>query len=69
METTTQTALSLLLTGLGFEAMAREVLTENDTDRLRKYAAIVVKNSPPATKDRARALLDKLTYGAGVVLR
>lgn len=41
-----QDALSELLAALGFEAMAREVKTEEDLERLRRYARIIVKQSP-----------------------
>jgi hypothetical protein len=43
---TTQDALSALLASLGFEAMAREVKSEQDNERLSRYSRIVVKNSP-----------------------
>jgi len=41
-----QDALSELLAALGFDAMAREVKTEEDLQRLRYYARIIVKQSP-----------------------
>lgn len=46
MNPTIQDAMSELLGAMGFEAMAREVKTEQELDRLRKYAAIIVKQSP-----------------------
>jgi len=43
---TTQDALSALLASLGFDTMAREVKSEQDNERLSRYARVVVKNSP-----------------------
>lgn len=47
---TKQQAISELLAALGFEAMARDVLNENDAERLSRYARIVIKNSPQAVR-------------------
>lgn len=49
--------LSELLNALGFSGMANDVLQENDITRLRKYAIVVVKNSPQAYK---MTILNKL---------
>lgn len=43
---TIQDALSALLLALGFEAMAKGVLTETDRDRMMRYARVVLKNAP-----------------------
>jgi hypothetical protein len=43
---TIQGAMAEVLAALGFEAMAREVRTEHDPDRLRRYARVCVKNAP-----------------------
>jgi len=45
-----QDALSELLAALGFERMATDVKTEDDLARLRTYARIIVKNSPPTAQ-------------------
>lgn len=45
---TIQDAMSELLDAMGFETMAHEVKTEQDLERLRRYARIIVKQSPPA---------------------
>lgn len=50
MAATTQTALSALLNALGFEAMARDVLTETDSGNLARYARIIIKQSPQAAR-------------------
>lgn len=50
MSTNTNTALSALLLALGFNAMANEVLTETDRDRLIRYARVIIKNSPEAQR-------------------
>ena len=42
--------MSQLLAALGFDAMAREVKTEQDTERLSRYARVIVKQSPQAQK-------------------
>jgi Ni2+-binding GTPase involved in maturation of urease and hydrogenase len=47
---TIQDALSELLDALGFAAMAADVITETDQERLRKYARIIVKQSPQSHK-------------------
>lgn len=41
-----QQALSELLSALGFRKMAEDVLDEREESRLRRYAAVVLKNSP-----------------------
>lgn len=46
MEPRIQDAMSALLSALGFDAMARDVKTEEDLERLRHYARIIVKQSP-----------------------
>ena len=48
--TTTNNVLSALLLALGFNAMANEVLTETDRDRLIRYARVIIKNSPEAQR-------------------
>jgi len=47
---TIQDAMSELLAALGFDAMAREVKAEQDVERLRQYARIIVKQSKPEFK-------------------
>ncbi len=47
---TIQDAMSALLLALGFDAMAREVKTETEHDRLARYARIIVKQSPAAQR-------------------
>ena len=44
---TIQDMLHELLDSLGFDAMARDVLTETDKPRLQRYARIIVRNSKP----------------------
>lgn len=56
------TALSDLLLALGFVQMARDVKTETATDRLAKYARVIVKNAPAAKRDN----LIKLFRSAGL---
>jgi hypothetical protein len=50
------TAMSELLKALGFEAMAKEVIGETDGERLRRYARVIIRNSPQANKARLLAL-------------
>ena len=45
-----QDAMSELLGAIGFEAMAREVKTEEELSRLQQYARIIVKNAPVENK-------------------
>lgn len=45
-------AMSQLLKALGFDAMAKEVVSENDRARLTKYAAVIIKNSPKESRPR-----------------
>ena len=52
MNSTIQDAMSELLGSLGFDAMARDVRTEQDVERLRQYARIIVKQSPQEHKMR-----------------
>jgi len=47
---TVQDAMSELLLALGFDAMAREVKTETEHDRLCRYARIIVKQSPESKR-------------------
>jgi hypothetical protein len=56
MQPTINTAMSEMLNALGFEAMAREVLAEDDVDRLRKYARVIIKNSPEPIARKAANL-------------
>lgn len=49
-----QNALSEWLLSLGFHQMAVDVEKENDFDRLRKYARIILKNAPPQYKQVIR---------------
>lgn len=56
-EVTAQQAMSLLLTALGFDAMAAGVATETNPQRLAKYAKVIVKNSKPDMKPRVLATL------------
>jgi hypothetical protein len=46
------TGMSALLKALGFDTMAKEVIGETDTERLTKYARVIVKNSPEANRPR-----------------
>jgi hypothetical protein len=67
MNTTTRTindALSALLLALGFQTMAQQVKTERDTERLSKYARVIVRNMP-ADK---RAQTSRLLSAAGLQL-
>jgi hypothetical protein len=43
-------ALSALLASLGFERMAEDVRTEDDPDRLDRYARIILRQAPVATR-------------------
>lgn len=45
-------AMSAMLKALGFEAMAKEIIGESDTERLTKYARVIIKNSPEASRHR-----------------
>ena len=45
-------AMSAILKSLGFEAMAKQVVGETDSERLTKYARVIVKNSPASVRDR-----------------
>ena len=47
---TIQEATSAVLKSLGFDAMASGVLTENDGERLSKYARVIIRNSPQSKK-------------------
>lgn len=47
---TVQSAMSALLAALGFDAMASDVLTETDRNRLARYARIIVKQSPQSKR-------------------
>jgi hypothetical protein len=60
MNTTTRTindALSALLLALGFQAMAQQVKTERDTERLSKYARVIVRNMPADKRAQTSRLL------------
>lgn len=46
------TGMSALLKALGFDAMAKDVIGETDTERLTKYARVIVKNSPAEKRQR-----------------
>lgn len=57
-------ALSVLLASLGFEAMASGALTEQDPERLRRYARVIIKQSPTQElKDRAVSLFREMRLG------
>ena len=45
-------AMSAILKSLGFEAMAKQVIGETNSERLTKYARVIVKNSPPSARSR-----------------
>jgi len=47
--------LRSFLDALGFAAMARDVVSETDIDRIRHYARVVLKNSPVERKEAIRA--------------
>jgi len=47
---TIQTALSELLTALGFTQMAADVVSETDHQRLQRYARVIVKATPEAQR-------------------
>lgn len=53
-----QDALSALLKALGFEQMAADVTTEEDDERIQRYARVIVKNTPVPHRQDVR---DKLT--------
>jgi hypothetical protein len=55
--------MAALLEALGFTAMAKDVLTETDPDRLRRYARIIIKQSP---KDKQHVLATKF-YALNVI--
>jgi hypothetical protein len=60
MNTTTRTindALSALLLALGFQTMAQQVKTERDTERLSKYARVIVRNMPADKRAQTSRLL------------
>lgn len=40
-----QKAMSEVLAALGFEAMARDVLSETENERLARYARVCIRNS------------------------
>ena len=50
---TVQDMLQEFLAGLGFDAMARDVIAEKDPARLRHYARIILRQIPD---DRKRAV-------------
>ena len=50
-------ALSALLLSLGFRTMARQVKTERDTERLSKYARVIVRNMPADKRAQTSRLL------------
>ncbi len=64
--TTIQQALSLLLTSLGFETMARVVLTEADEERLAKYGRIVRHNAAKRGAEFV-ARVDRVLEGFGMI--
>lgn len=45
-----QDAMSELLDSMGFETMACEVKYEEELDRLRRYARVIVKQAPSDKK-------------------
>lgn len=53
-EPTIQICMHILLSGLGFAAMAKEVLQEKEEERLNKYAAIIRKQSSRLGFDHGR---------------
>ncbi len=56
-------ALSAILGALGFEAMAREVLTETQPERIAQYVGISIKQTRDAAKRKEMAgLFRQLGY-------
>ena len=51
-----QDAMSELLDAMGFERMAQEVKAEEELDRLRQYARIIVKQSPESKRSQVANL-------------
>lgn len=52
------TGMSAMLASLGFEAMSREVIGEQDNERLARYARVIIRNSPQAHKSRLLTLFN-----------
>ena len=50
--------MSAMLKSLGFEAMAKGVIGESNTETLTKYARVIVKNSPKASRQRLLELFN-----------
>ena len=44
--------MSEILKSLGFEAMAKQVIGETNSERLTKYARVIIKNSPASARTR-----------------
>lgn len=57
MNNTIQQAMSELLKSLGFGTMAEDVKSEQRPEVLRKYAAIIIKNSPAEIRPKLNSLL------------
>lgn len=53
----------MLLKSIGFDAMARDVLSETEDKRIALYVAIILKQSPDHLKDRVWDALAK----AGII--
>ncbi len=45
-------AMSLALSGLGFDAMASDVLSEEKHSQLKKYASVIVNNLSGSKRER-----------------
>ena len=52
------TGMSAMLKALGFKAMAEQVIGEQDTERLTKYARVIIKNSPQSNRQKLFALFN-----------
>lgn len=55
MAATVQQMLHEWLVALGFAAMARDVLAEQDAQRLRRYARVILRQVPATHKEAVRS--------------
>lgn len=58
MQADITTGMSAMLAALGFDAMASQVVGESDTERLTRYARVIVRASPQSQKPRLLALFN-----------
>lgn len=62
---TVQDAFSEVLSALGFDTLARDVVHETDPARLARYARIIAREAPPEMRERMQSALDRLGYWTG----